>query len=90
MTKLALMPVVEHLDQITPAAMYEVVAAKYLKLGIHDFRKLVDKGAIVFRTHPGRIRRIYLKSDLDEYLSRLPKGKMAASEDSPGPFKKGA
>jgi excisionase family DNA binding protein len=90
MSKLILMPVIDKLGPLTPAVMYEAVAAKYVKLGIHDFRKLVDAGVIPFRTHPGRTRRIYLTADLDEYLSRLPRGRIPTSEDSPSSEERGA
>lgn len=80
----ALMPVVDKLAPITPAVMYETMAAKYVMLGIHDFRKLVDAGEIIYRTHPGRSRRIYLKSDLDDYLKNLPQGNMSEGRVHPG------
>ena len=69
MQKLTLMPVTEDLAPLRPAVMYEAAAAKYVMLGIHEFRKLVGQGIIPFRRHPGRTRRIYLRSDLDAYLS---------------------
>lgn len=83
MNKLTLMPLVDRLTVLTPAVMYESAAAKYIMLGIHEFRVLVDQGVIPFRRHPGRTRRIYLKADLDSYLSELPRGRMTNSEDSP-------
>ncbi len=76
MSKLVLMPLADRPERITQAVMYETAAAKYVMLGIHDFRKLVEEGVIPFRRHLGRTRRIYLKSDLDSYLSRLPRGKI--------------
>ncbi len=84
MRKFEILPVVDKkLDPITQAAMYEKTAAKYVMLGIHEFRELVHKGVILFRTRHGHNRRIYLKSDLDNYLSSLPIGaKIQASEDS--------
>ena len=82
--KFALMPVVDKLAPITPAVMYETMAAKYVMLGIHDFRKLVDEGIIIYRTHPGRSRRIYLKTDLDDYLNNLPQGNMGDGRIHPG------
>jgi hypothetical protein len=89
MGKLILMPVVDGLAPLSPAAMYESVAAKYVKLAIHDFRRLVNEGIIPYRTHKGRCRRIYLKADLDGFLNTLPKGKIHPSEDSPSPTGKG-
>jgi hypothetical protein len=87
--KLVLMPVAETLAPLTPAVMYEVAAAKYVMLGIHDFRKLVDTGVIICRNHPGRMRRIYLKNDLDDYLRNLPQSNMVAGRVHPGPGGKG-
>jgi hypothetical protein len=87
--KMALMPVVDSFAPITQAVMYEKTAAKYIMLGIHDFRKMVDGGMIPFRTHPGRNRRIYLKSDLDEYLRSLPRGNIDTGRVPPGSERKG-
>lgn len=87
--KLVLMPVADNLAPIPPAVMYEVTAAKYLMLGIHDFRMLVNAGVIVCRNHPGRKRRIYLKSDLDDYLRSLPQSNIVAGRVHPGPGGKG-
>jgi hypothetical protein len=89
MQKLVPLPIEKTLAAISPAVMYEVTAAKYVMLGIHDFRKLVDEGVIIFRNHPGRKRRIYLKSDLDDYLKNLPQGNMVAGRVHPGPEGKG-
>ncbi len=92
-SNLVLMPAIQELDPITPAILWEVAAAKYLKLAIQDFRTLVNDEAIKFRTHPGHSRRIYLKEDLDRYARNLPVGnsraKMAACEEPPGPQDKG-
>ncbi|HEY3128315.1 MAG TPA: hypothetical protein VGL91_02570 [Acidobacteriota bacterium] len=86
-TKLTLVPIIETQKTIPPAALYERDAAFYLKLSIHAFRSLVRAGTIPFRNHIGRKRRIYLRDDLDLYLSRLPrhfgKATIAAIEDSP-------
>ena len=82
--QLVLMPFVNQLSPVSPAVMYEVTAAKYLMLGIHEFRKLVDEGAIICRNHPGRKRRIYLKADLDDYLNRLPPCKIGGGRVHPG------
>lgn len=85
MQKFELIPIVnEGLAPLTQAVMYEKMAAKYVMLGIHEFRELVHKGVIPYRTRPGHDRRIYLKSDLDAYLANLPVGgKIRPSEDSP-------
>jgi hypothetical protein len=87
--KMSLLPVVDGLAPLTPAVMYEVMAAKYVMLGIRDFRKLVDEGVIPCRTHPGRTRRIYLKSDLDDYLRNLPRCNIGPGRICPGPEGKG-
>ena len=68
-----LVNMVKKVGEIQPAAMYEHDAAKYLKLSVNDLRKFVHEGRIIARKHPGRSRRIYLKSDLDEYLQSLEK-----------------
>ena len=81
---LILTPFVDHLSPVNPAVMYEVTAAKYVMLGIREFRRLVDEGAIIYRNHPGRKRRIYLKADLDDYLKRLPQGKIGGGRVHPG------
>ncbi len=81
--KLVLTPVIDELAPITPADMYEAMAAKYVMLGIHDFRKLVDEGKIICRNHPGRTRRIYLKTDLDDYLRNLPRGNIVGGRVHP-------
>jgi excisionase family DNA binding protein len=79
MQNFEILPVVnEGLAPLTQAVMYEKTAAKYVMLGIHEFRKLVDEGVIPCRFHPGRTRRIYLRSDLDRYLSNLPCGSIEA------------
>jgi hypothetical protein len=88
--KIALLPVIDALIPLTQAVMYEVMAAKYLMLGIHDFRKLVDEGVIPCRTHPGRTRRIYLKTDLDYYLKNLPRCNISGGRVRPGPKGKGS
>jgi hypothetical protein len=69
--------------------MYEVSAAKYVMLGIRDFRKLVNEGVVICRNHPGRTRRIYLKVDLDDYLRNLPQSNIVAGRVHPGPGRKG-
>jgi hypothetical protein len=71
-TNLVLLPAVSGLSPLTPAVLYEVAAAKYVKIDIADFRLLVKQGVIPARTHAGRTRSIYLKEDLDHYLRHLP------------------
>jgi hypothetical protein len=93
-SNLILMPAIPELQPLTPAVLYEVAAAKYVKIAIEDFRGFVNQGLIPFRTHPGRSRRIYLKMDLDAYLRNLPvglpiRGRIATSEDPSEPQRKG-
>ena len=93
-SKLLLMPATTDLQPLTPAVLYEVAAAKYIKIAIEDFRELVNQGLIPFRTHPGRSRRIYLKADLDAYLKNLPVGqptrrRIASGEGPSEPERKG-
>ncbi len=93
-SNLILMPAMGDLSKPTPAVFWEVAAAKYVKLGIQEFRELVNQGAIPFRNHQGRRRRIYLKEDLDAYLRNLPRGslersRIVLSEDSSKPADKG-
>jgi len=66
--QLVLVP--ESLKDPSPAAFREAEAAKYVCLGIHRFREMVNEGHIVCRVR-GR-QRIYLKADLDDYLAALP------------------
>jgi excisionase family DNA binding protein len=68
-----LVNLVKEIGEIQPAAMYEKDAARYLKLSVNELRRFANEGRIPARQHPGRSRRIYLKQDLDEYLTSLPK-----------------
>ena len=72
MTKLALVSVHDGILDIKPAALYAAAAAKYIKIDIESFRELVSNGVIPARSHPGRVRDIYLLDDLDGYLKSLP------------------
>jgi hypothetical protein len=72
MSNLVLVPLVKSVERIQPAAMFEKEAARYCKIGLTDFRKLVNAGKIIARTHVGRTRRIFLRFDLDAYLDKLP------------------
>jgi hypothetical protein len=66
--------------------MYEVAAARYMHIAIQEFREKVKAGEITCRHWPGKKRRIYLRMDLDDYLSRLEKCTMGNREVSPIPF----
>lgn len=72
MPKLALVPTYSDVAPFAPAAMYEVAAAKYVKMDIGSFRQLVKAGTIPARSHPGRTRYIFFREDLDSYLRNLP------------------
>lgn len=93
-SRMILMPATSDIQPLTTAVLYEVAAAKYIKIAIEEFREFVNRGLIPFRTHPGRSRRIYLKADLDAYLKNLPIGQpatrrnMAVGEDPPEPERK--
>lgn len=59
-------------DSIERGALREREAARYINLGLVAFRELVRRGVVPARRHPGRMRRIYLKADLNRYLETLP------------------
>jgi hypothetical protein len=88
-SNLVLVPAVSRVTELTPAVLYEVAAAKYVKIDIADFRILVKQGVIPARTHFGRTRSIYLKEDLDTYLRNLPLklGEHARMADGESPSK---
>ena len=65
---------------VQPAALYEREAALYIHISIRGLRDLVAQGIIQPVTHHGGVRRIYLRSDLDQYLlSRRAVGKSVDS-----------
>lgn len=85
MGKLVLLKPHKDLAPFQAGVLYEVAAAKYVKIDIATFRELVRSGMIPARRHPGRTRWIYLKEDLDTYLRNLPtvdasRGKIGAGE----------
>ena len=57
--------------ELEPAALYEREAARYVKISLRSLRELSSAGRIPAYHHPGRVRKIYLKIDLDEYLRSL-------------------
>ena len=90
MSKLILVKAHKELAPFGPGVLYEVAAARYVKIDIGSFRQLVRAGRIPARAHPGRTRWIYLKEDLDVYLRNLPvidasRGKIPAGEVSSKP-----
>jgi excisionase family DNA binding protein len=56
-----------------PAAFHELAAAKYLGMNRTSFRELVRAGVIPYARHLNGKARIYLREDLDAYLSGLPR-----------------
>jgi hypothetical protein len=70
--KVALVQFPREITPAHPAALYEAAAAKYIKIDIASFRQLVRDGAIPARSHADRVRNIYLRDDLDDYLKSLP------------------
>jgi hypothetical protein len=71
MSNLMLVSMVDKIEEVQPAAMYEREAAHYLKLSVNDLRAFAKSGLVVARRHPNRSRCIYLKADLDRYLESL-------------------
>ena len=89
-SQLVLVRADNELNPLTPAVLYEVAAAKYVKVDLGEFRRLVRTGKIPARVHEGRTRWIYLKEELDTYLRNLPivdasRGKMCSGEVPPRP-----
>lgn len=58
-------------DDLQPAAMHELAAAKYLGMSRTAFRELVFGGLIPFAEHVNGKARIYLRAHLDYYLRSL-------------------
>jgi hypothetical protein len=87
---LRLVPIVDRIKELVPAAMHEHAAAKYLGMNRTSFRSLVFAGIIPYAVHLHGKRRIYLRSDLDRYLESLPRSTMVPRENSPLVALKGA
>jgi hypothetical protein len=64
-----------------PAAFHELAAAKYLGMNRTSFRELLMSGVIPYTCHLNGKTRIYLRSDLDNYLASLEKRKMQSREN---------
>ena len=62
-----------------PAAMPECAAARYLGIGRLSFRAL----NLPYVVYDGMQRRLWLRSDLDDYVRTRPRYKMNASGVSP-------
>ena len=76
MTNFALVPVHGKISEALPAAFRENAAAKYIGTNRTHFKDLVIHGDIPFIVHQYGKTRLYLKSDLDDYLLSRPKHKM--------------
>lgn len=85
-----LLQVTDQIKALTPAAMHEYAAAKYVGMNRTSFRNLVFAGVFPFTKHVNGKRRIYLRSDLDRYLESLPRSTMIERENSPLVALKGA
>jgi len=84
MTKLALVPMHKRIPDHQPAAFHELAAAKYVGMNRTTFRqKLLFSGLIPYAEHVGGQKRIFLRSDLDDYLHSLKWRKMPPREVSP-------
>jgi excisionase family DNA binding protein len=79
---LALVPI-HDTKSSPPAALHELAAARYLGMSRPTFRSLLFSGAIPYTGHVGGRQRIFLRSDLDAYLSSLPRRRMDGSENPP-------
>lgn len=73
---------VKEVRSAQPAVFHELAAAKYLGMNRTAFRELVKAGLIPFSEHINGKRRIYLRSDLDDYLASLNWRRMPRREDS--------
>lgn len=66
----------------TPAAFHEAAAARYVGMNRFYFRRdLVDSGLVPYTFHVNGKTRIYLRSDLDAYLSSLHRRTMVGREN---------
>jgi excisionase family DNA binding protein len=70
------------INDLKPAAMHELDAARYLGLSRPTFRGLLMAGIIPFVIHANGKQRIFLREDLDAYLHGLTKRTMAPRENS--------
>ncbi len=64
-----------------PAAFHESAAARYLGMNRTSFRQLLKLGVIPFAMHANGKTRIFLRDDLDAYLSKLDKRTMCPREN---------
>ncbi len=94
-SRLALVQVNNRITDPMPAAFHEKGACKYLGMSRPRFLDLVHNGLISFTTHANGTQRIYLKEDLDAYLTSRPKTTLDSAAlgrcfSKPAPIKKGA
>jgi hypothetical protein len=80
-TELRLVRVHRRIADPEPAVFDSVAAAKYLGTNRTDFPELVRNGHIPYIVHKCGKARLYLKSDLDDYLFSLQKHRMAGDEN---------
>lgn len=80
-SNLALVEIKRKTDDAQPAAFHELAAAKYIGSNRTDFRKLMMAGAIPFIFHLNGKTRLFLRSDLDDYLSSREKHRMVPREN---------
>jgi len=73
MTTLTLVRIHGRVSDPQPAAFHELNAAKYIGTNRTHFRVLVLRGDIPYIVHQHGKTRLYLKSDLDDYLLSRPK-----------------
>jgi hypothetical protein len=84
MSRLELVPLHDRVVDPPPAVFYEAAAAKYVRMSRTKFRKdVVFAGLISYAEHVNGKARIYLRSDLDNYLKSLNWRKMVPREVSP-------
>ena len=84
MTRLELVLVHDRITDPQPAVFDEAAAAKYIRLSRTKFRaNLLFSGRIPYAEHIGGKKRIFYRSDLDDYLRGLNWRTMKPCEVSP-------
>lgn len=76
---------VPKVKELHPAVLNLGDAARYLGMARVRFSKLLEDKIIPWTTHIDGVQRIFIKSDLDEYLDSRPRsrGKLSAVENPP-------
>jgi hypothetical protein len=72
---------VEIKDHSTPRLLRKKAAAQYIGINTLYFDEMVKSGIIPYVTHQGRIEKLYLRDDLDAYISSLVRNRMGASDN---------